>query len=223
MDKTRLLAESPKDDPGVFALGRMEYVYPGKNVPRVDRCDNYTIAGTIVAQNTPYEGECIVLGKKSDYSDTILLPQHVARVDYPLFCPPNFLITYIEISDKVKDVPHGMRYIEDEPTPSTMWIARSIYQLFKNIREWSFMTESPFNLDHPMAIYSKIVLETLSPPENILQEIDNMPDMHLAKFLKGQPNYRQIPDHPTISNNFKDWIIEITEMYPYKEFNSQII
>jgi hypothetical protein len=71
-----------------------------------------------------------------------------------------------------------------------MWLGRSIYQLFKNIREWSFMVDEPFNSDHPMATYSKLVIDSLNPPQEILDEIDAMPDMHLAKFLKGEANYK---------------------------------
>ena len=56
----------------------------------------------------------------------------------------------------------------------------------------------------------------------VLDEIDGMPDMHLAKFLKGQDDYKLIPIHPKMSDTFKNWIIEITEQYPYPDFQNQI-
>jgi hypothetical protein len=103
-----------------------------------------------------------------------------------------------------------------------MWFGRSIFQLFKTMREWSFMTEEPFSSDHPMAIYSKIVIETLEIPQNILDEIDTMPDMHLAKFLKGQTDYKLIPAHPVISQVFKQWVVDMTEKYPTLTFEQKL-
>jgi hypothetical protein len=84
------------------------------------------------------------------------------------------------------------------------------------------MVDAPFNSDHPMATYSKLVLDSLNVPQEILNEIDSMPDMHLAKFLKGQSNYKQIPEHINISQSFKDWILQICEQYPHKQFEEQI-
>jgi hypothetical protein len=131
------------------------------------------------------------------------------------------MITYLNATRTFKGQ-HVFFDIQDSSTPASMWIARSIYQLFKNMREWSFMLEEPFNSDHPMAEYSKIVFDSLEIPENILEEIDSMPDMHLAKFLKGEENYKIIPDHPAISQDFKDWVWEMVNKYPYKSFEEQI-
>jgi hypothetical protein len=222
LEKERLLKKADKLDPGFFALGKVEYVEPDSNVPFTNRCDNYTIAGTIVAQGTEYEGECIVVGKKSDYSDTLLMPEHVKRLEYPLFFPPHFIISYIEIAIERPFVPPEAIDIQIESTPSAMWIARSMYQLFKNIREWSFMVDEPFSSQHPMAIYSKLVLDSLNPPQEILDEIDAMPDMHLAKFLKGRSDFKLIPDHPVVSESFENWIFNICEQYPYQSFEEQI-
>jgi hypothetical protein len=101
-------------------------------------------------------------------------------------------------------------------------MGRSIFQLFKTMREWSFMIEEPFNSDHPFAIYSKMAIDMLEIPQDILDEIDTMPDMHLAKFLKGQTDYKLIPAHPAMSQAFKQWIVDTTEKYPTLTFEQKL-
>jgi hypothetical protein len=104
-----------------------------------------------------------------------------------------------------------------------MWSARSIFQLFKNLREWSFLVEEPFNSDHPMATYSKLVFDTLNPPQEILDEIDALPDMHLAKFLKGEPDYKLIPHpYPEVSDEFKAWVLQLSVDYAEKSFEEML-
>lgn len=112
---------------------------------------------------------------------------------------------------------------EADPTPSTMWAAKSIFQLFKTLREWSFLAEEPFNSDHPMATYSKLVFDVLNPPQTILDEIDSLPDMHLAKFLKGEPDYKLIPHpYPAVSDEFKAWVLQLSIDYPEKSFEEML-
>jgi hypothetical protein len=221
IDNETLLRESEPLTQGFFVLAKSALVIPGVNAPNVERCDRYEVTGVSLTQGTPYEGEAYVVGKSSDYSDTVLQPKHVVRFEYPIYFSPLFLISYVEVNHLAIDVPQGIVDIQSEASPSTMWGARSIYQLFKNIREWSFMVDAPFNSNHPMATYSKMVIESLNPPEEILMEIDTMPDMHLAKFLKGQSNYRQIPEHAIISQSFKDWVLQISQQHPYKQFEEQ--
>jgi hypothetical protein len=218
----RLLEETEALSPGFFILAKVNLVIPGVNVPRVDRCDVLQVTGVSVSQGTEYEGHAYLVGKSSDYSNTVLHPKHIVKFEYPIYFPPKFLISYIEANHNALDIPLGVKDLQSDLTPSTMWAARSIYQLFKNIREWSFMIQEPFNSDHPMAIYSKMVIDSLNPSQEILNEIDAMPDMHLAKFLKGQADYKQIPDHVAISQPFKDWILQISEQYPYKRFEEQL-
>jgi hypothetical protein len=43
--------------------------------------------------------------------------------------------------------------------------------------------------------------------------------MHLAKFLKGEENYKSVPHpYPEASQEFKDWITQLTIDYPEKSF-----
>lgn len=218
ISEERLLEESNALAPGFFILAKMALITPGVNVPRSDRCDILQVTGVSVSQGTQYEGQAYLLGKSSDYSNTVLEAKHILRLEYPICFSPLFLISYIEANHNAPDIQLGVKDLQSDPSPSTMWAARSIYQLFKNIREWSFMVDEPFSSDHPMATYSKLVIDSLNPPQEILDEIDAMPDMHLAKFLKGQSDYKQIPPHVGISQLFKDWILEISQQYPYRQF-----
>jgi hypothetical protein len=68
-----------------------------------------------------------------------------------------------------------------------------------------------------MALYSKKAFEVLNPSQSIVDEIDAMPDMHLAKFLKGQENYRDIPmPYPEASQQFKDWVVQLSQDFSEK-------
>jgi hypothetical protein len=148
-------------------------------------------------------------------SNTVLEILKVVKFEHPIAVTPHFYITYIELNTWFDS--------EADPTPSTMWSARSIFQLFKNMREWSFMMEEPFNSDHPMAIYSKLFFEKVNVPQSILEEIDSLPDMHLVKFLKGEDDYKLIPHpYPEASQEFKDWVTQLTVDYPEKSFQEII-
>jgi len=222
LDTERLLEETPALGSGWFSLAKEALIMPGVNVPRTNRCDNLAITGIAITQNTEYQGQAFVVGKSSDYSSTILHAKAIRKIEYPIHFSPNFLIAYLEVDPNSEGMSVGIIDLQIEPTPSVMWAGRSIYQLFKNIREWSFMVDEPFSSDHPMATYSKLVLESLNPPQQIIDEIDSMPDMHLAKFLKGQSDYKIIPNHPSISQSFKDWIILKSQQYPFKPFEEQL-
>jgi hypothetical protein len=74
-----------------------------------------------------------------------------------------------------------------------------------------------------MATYSKLAFETLNVPQSILDEIDSLPDMHLAKFLKGQDDYKLFPHpYPEVSQEFKDWVFQLSIDYPEKTFEQML-
>lgn len=113
--------------------------------------------------------------------------------------------------------------MEDHPEPSTMWAAKSIFQLLKNMREWSYLVDEDFGSDHPMARYSKMAIDELSIPESILNEIDSWPDMHLSKFFKGYADYKKIPfPYPEPSEELKTWILNKVSQYSKKTLEEQI-
>lgn len=104
---------------------------------------------------------------------------------------------------------------ENANNPAAIWYAKSLIELFKIMREWAILVDSPFNSQHPMATYSKMVFDTLKPTKAILTEIDSLPDMHLARFLKGDENHRQrIEDFPQMSESMMTWFKKKMEQYP---------
>ena len=222
IDLDRLLLEAGPLEPGVFFIQKCIFMEEGKNVNKAGRCENLTYGGISVAMGTPYENETWESGWKSDYDDFELQVTGIEKWGHVISVVPHFFIDYIQIKYTSVDGSHGTLDLEKRALPMSMWLGRSIYQLFKTLREWSFMAEEPFNSDHPMAIYSKMAIDLLEVPQAIMDEIDAMPDMHLAKFLKGQEDYKHIPAHPVISQEFKQWIIQMSEKYPTLTFEEQL-
>jgi hypothetical protein len=218
LEQEILLRSSDPSLKGVFILLKSAFLQEGVNTGKssaLGRCDNLTYTGILVSEGTEYANHAHSWYYKTIVSDVQLEVIKVAKFAFPIVLHPKFLIGYLEMN-----VWHDS---EADPTPSTMWGAKSIFQLFKNMREWSFMADGPFNSDHPMATYSKLLFETLEVPSSILEEIDSLPDMHLAKFLKGEENYKSIPHpYPEVSQEFKDWITQLTIDYPEKSFEDII-
>jgi hypothetical protein len=223
IDEHRLLLEAGPLEPGAFFIQKCIFIEEGKNVNHGERCENLSYGGVGVVLGTPYEGETWELRVKSQNSDYELTVSELEKWGHIISVVPNFFIDFIQIKKiGVNGGVLGPPDLQLDPTPMTMWFARSIYQLFKTMREWSFMLDDPFNSDHPMAIYSKMAIDLLEIPQEIIDEIDAMPDMHLAKFLKGQENYKAIPAHPVISQEFKQWILDMVEKYPTMTFEQQL-
>lgn len=222
IDLERLLLEAGPLEPGVFFIQKCIFMEEGKNVNKAGRCENLTYGGIGVAMGTQYENETWESGWKSDYDDFELQVTGIEKWGHVISVVPHFFIDYIQIKYTTIDGNHGTLDLEKRALPMSMWLGRSIYQLFKTLREWSFMAEEPFNSDHPMAIYSKIAIDMLDIPQHIVDEIDAMPDMHLAKFLKGRDDYKRIPEHPLISDKFKEWVVAMTNKYPSLTFEEQL-
>lgn len=217
LDTEILLRQSNPTDRGLFALEKCVFLVEGETtgVGDVARCDNISFSGVVPTEGTPYASHAHSFYTKTAVSDTVLSVPQVARFEHPISVAPHFYIRYLEMTVWFD--------IEADPTPSTMWAAKSMFQLFKTLREWSFLAEEPFNSDHPMAIYSKLVFDTINPPINILDEIDAMPDMHLAKFLKGDEDYKVIPHpYPEASPEFKAWVLKLSIDYAEKSFDEML-
>ena len=202
---------------GYFALMKSIFVIDGVTIPYSDRCDNLTYNSTFVTNGTEYHADSMYAGENIPVSNW---GSWLRIID----ATPDFCIMYmscVEIQLSGSNSPANYYF---EGYPSTLWFASSIIELLKNIREWSFMVEEPFNLDHPMATYSKTAIETLNPPQEILDEIDNLPDMHLARFLKGDPNHRDaVEGFPQMSENMRSWFEEKLEQFKPKTTNQRLL
>ena len=217
LDSSILLRDSDPSLKGMFLLEKCVFLVEGETTGSADmvRCDNLSFNGIIPTEGTPYASHSHSMYAPSIVSDVVLEIPKVVKFEHPIAVTPHFYIRYLEMSTWFNS--------EADPTPSTMWAAKSIFQLFKTLREWSFLAEEPFNSDHPMATYSKLVFDVLNPPQTILDEIDSLPDMHLAKFLKGEPDYKIIPHpYPTVSDEFKAWVLQLSIDYPEKSFEEML-
>jgi len=216
-DKIIFKKPSPLNE-GQFSLMKPVFIIDGYNVPRSGRCDNLTYSGELVSYGTKYVDEGIHIGRYSPYLKKTIGLDNIAGYEYFFDASPYFCILYIKWATPGLDgrMIHSPE-IQDGKYPGALWGALSMAELFKNMREWSFMVEQPFNSDHPMAIYSKMVFDTLAPPQEILDEIDAMPDMHLARFLKGDKNHRDYVDgFPQMSEKMIHWFKTKLKQFPRK-------
>lgn len=221
-DNTYTLSEeamfrSPSiDNEGVFILHRSLFIIDGVNTPRSGRCDNLMYNVELPTINTPYHNEGIYVGEKAYYDDFFFSIHNVSQGTIFIDNTPNFCLTFVRFCQQVPDNTKPIAWnIQHGDFPAAMWFGGSLIELFKNMREWSFMLDEPFNLDHPMAVYSKMVFDTLETPQWVFDEIDSLPDMHLAKFLKGQENYRDlIVDFPQMSAEMQEWFRGKVQLFP---------
>jgi hypothetical protein len=217
LEHETLLRDMNPDDMGVFFLMKSKFIVEGKNYPRLGRCDNADFAPVHVVLGTEYENEANFFAPKTHTENYVPSVRHLTKWEKIVSSVPDFYIIYAEFTTRVNGIEVRAVDMRTEQTPSMMWFGRTIFSLLKNLREWSFMVDEPFNSEHPMALYSKKALEVLNPPQDVLDEIDAMPDMHLAKFLKGRDDYREIPSpFPDASENLKNWVIKISEDFAEK-------
>lgn len=202
---------------GYFALMKGVFVIDGVTIPYSNRCDNLTYNCTFVTNGTKYHSDSMYAGENISVSNW----GYWNRV---IDAAPNFCITFMSAQENhLSGANYPANYFF-QGYPSTLWFASSIIELFKNIREWSFMVDEPFNMDHPMAIYSKLAIDTLNPPKEILDEIDNLPDMHLSRFLKGDPNHRDfVEGFPQMSETFRLWFEQKLEEFKPKTTNQRLL
>jgi hypothetical protein len=216
-DSEILLRNSDPKITGLFFIEKCVFLVEGETTGTAEltRCDNISFSSVIPTEGTPYASHAHSLYAPSMVSNATVEIQKIVNFQHPIAVIPHFYVRYLEMSVWFD--------IEADPTPSTMWAAKSMFQLFKNLREWSFLVDEPFNSDHPMATYAKLVFDVLSPPQNIIDEIDSLPDMHLAKFLKGEPDYKKIPHpYPEVSEEFKAWVLQLSIDYPEKSFEEML-
>lgn len=205
-----------KSNKGIFILHKSYFVIEGFNFPRAGRCDNFTYTGVSPTYGTEYQGESVTIGNKN-LSFSVQDPEIENGMVWTQFLevPGKFCLTYTEPVIAGNKSKTEAKDFEDGMNPAALWYGKSLIELFKIMREWSLMVEDPFNLDHPMAIYSKMVFDTLQPPSDIMEEIDVLPDMHLFRFLKGDDNHRERQeDFPKMSTEMMHWFLKKMEEYP---------
>lgn len=215
----RLLFRPPSmNNKGYFILLKSIFVVEGDNVPFSGRCDNLTYNGTFVTQRTNFHDETF------GYAGVDIPVQNFNTWLRVIDCAPDFCISFVSIKESHI---HGSIYLADyeldKGRPAVLWYGKTLIELLKIIREWSFMVDEPFFIDHPMAHYSKLAMNRLNPPQWVLDEIDSLPDMHLARFLKGDPDHRSfVEDFPQMSDETKNWMIDKLEEFKPKSTNDRL-
>jgi hypothetical protein len=93
--------------------------------------------------------------------------------------------------------------------------ARTLGELFRLIIEWAYVADAPFENQEQPAVLSKFVLEKLNMPIDVRQELlDEYPDMHVAMYLRNDPNALYRPSGiPDITPLFDEWIEQILLKY----------
>lgn len=192
------------DNQGLFALTKTTLVSSFGLEDSLVRCDsgNYGPQGL-----TWQEDSGAPFGV-----DWVPSVSHLQTFEIVLDYAPHFYIIYIEVPE-MKAISSAITFTyfdsKYETTKDTarLWCARTIQELLKNMTEWSSVYEEPFNNREIMAEYSKYSLELLDIPENIVNEISQLPDMHLYRYLKGDPFAQERPSNiPNMSEQFISWL-----------------
>jgi len=208
IDKETLLRNCTSETFGVFILQKVKFINVQNNVG-VPRCDNLTYSVASVVDGTEYAHEAVGVDTKSSFSGAEVETRKVVRYEKVIDATPQFMIIYLEMTYT----------LQGDLTPSSMWWGRSFFHLLKNMREWSLVNTEGIDTNHPMGIYSSIALTELAPSQEILNEIDGWPDMYLVKFLKGNHDYRAMPENfPEPSEEMKQWVLSLAATYQEKTF-----
>lgn len=206
IDNETLLKNYTQETTGIFILQKTKFL---------------SAHGINVVDGTAYANESFVIDAKSGLTGTKVESRQVVKYEKVIDASPNFIIIYVEFRSLKKPATHID--IQKQSTPAVMWYGRSFFHLLKNMREWSLVNTEGIDTNHPMGIYSNIALTEFSPSQEILNEIDGWPDMHLAKFLKGNKNYKEIPkDFPETTEEMKQWVLLLAEKYQEKSFLKSI-
>ncbi len=208
LEEEKLFKAAAPDNHGFFVLMKSVMVAEGLDgYPRMGRCDNLSYSPVNVAVGTEYEDEATTAIRKSPYAKVGFTLNNIGVYEIVFDASPHFYICYFEMVEKTPTGNVPARHLEKGDSPSSLWVAKTFNGLLKNMREWSFMLDEPFNSNHPMAQYSKKFFEVSQMPENLVQEIDAYPDMYLARFLKGESGYRdEVYPFPVMSNDMKSWV-----------------
>ena len=161
------------------------------------------------------------LTNPADYSEDCLY-EYVPNKEYMsirsgiFYAYPDFMIYFVSFAEPNDTPDMTLRpELEDDIHPASRWAARTMYELLKNMREWSFIREPFFESPYaPMAGISQLFFEKADAPLNILAEIDSWPDMHAARYLKGDPlAYRRPSSFPAPSREMRQWLLSLQKRW----------
>jgi hypothetical protein len=226
LPESLVLRQPLPSNEGVFILHKSIFIVDGENVPKSFRCDNLSYNVDLPVLGTSYEDEGIYVGAKSKWDDFFFGINNVYDWAVVLDFTPYFCFTFLKFVHQSTE--NGQyEYASDihhSNSPTILWLGKTLIELLKNMREWTFMLDEPFNLDHPMATYSKLAFDKLETPQWVFDELDAFPDMHLARFLKGDEDHRNSQIKlPQMSNDMRSWLKEKLLENPFKSTNDRLM
>lgn len=95
----------------------------------------------------------------------------------------HLVYAHVNIPEEIEEY-----FINGNPIP---FYGRTLSEVFKQLVEWSSVTEAPFNNAQEMALDSKTFLEQIRFDNSC---VSNQVDMQIFEYLKGNTNARQRPD-----------------------------
>ena len=216
--QTKVFKPFDVNNHGLFALARAVFVDESKFAAQAGRCDNLNYAPVGFAWNPE---------TKTHFGATWFALPNVGNNKELIDAAPDFFVMYFELykEDGVfgnLGTPAPEMETHNPPMETQTWLAKSLGEWLRLTYEWSKVTEEPWNNTQAIATHSKRFFEVMEMPSELYQEIENMPDMHVFRYLKGDQNARTRPtEFPNISNAMKEWFSAKMDQYPLKKLEER--
>lgn len=180
------------------------------------------ISGTDRCDNGQY-GPAIMLG--DGYGEYSKAPfsslKEVDMYEVILFKIPHFCIAFSRLlqpmtSDSPNKIPKLWKDI-DSNHPARYWKASSLSEFLRVMWEWHVVSLEPFSSTEKQATTANAFFENIDVPQFVLDEILNLPDMYIFKYLKNDTSarYHDSAFYPDISNEAKQWFKQLCLDNPY--------
>lgn len=199
---------------GLFGIQQAMYLDQGEfklvdpdSMKEMDkkRCDDLNWAGIGFTYS---QGEKI-------FGDGWVRMQNVSYWSYVLDVAPEFFVTYMEITSPLGLEESLKLETFSPPIDQQTWWSKSLAEFLRNAYEWSRVVDDPWNNTERIAYCSRRMFEILQFPDDLIQEIDSYPDMHVFKYLKGDTNARLRPtSFPDVSDEMKEFFWAKVQQYP---------
>jgi hypothetical protein len=205
-----ILLRSPNPNNwGVFVLS------PAVLVSGTDRCDNGNYGPGVMTTNA------------SDYKNETLITsvREINRFEIVADLSPHCFISFIQIkyvsASVDSTIPLPWNQLPEHP--SKYWMGNSLAEFLRLIWEWWQVSLEPFGSTDNPALVAKAFFENVEIPESVMAEISNLPDMYIARYLKGDPNARSLStEYPQLSQSTLEWFKQLTLDNPYKTLDERL-
>ena len=130
---------------------------------------------------------------------------------------PEFFIVYVELFDNELKKTSLELETPEPPVDQQTWSYKTAACLLRGMYEWASVTEAPWANNSLIAQHCKRFFEVIQFPEDLIEEIRNLPDMHVYRYIKGDTDARSRPtSYPELSDQMKEWFWTKVLEYPPK-------